>query len=237
MNIIQALDDAKVFGGQFRGATWDAWRTFLAALFALPLTPEQLEVYQRHTGRSAPPTEPAQEAWLVCGRRAGKSRILATIAVFLAGFYDWRRFLGPGELATIMIIARDRRQARVIKRLHYWPVCTRCRCCDKSSRMKQPRASPAKPRRDRNSHGKLPVDARLYHRCGIARRDRVLAPDASGLHEALHQAHHVPERPELKATASHVAEPVIEGTLLECRRNDRKNIYSVTTSIMHCLDA
>src|SRR3954452_15141462 len=116
MNIIQALRDAKVFGRYFRGGTWDAWRTFLAVLFALPLTPEQLEVYKRHTGRSAPPTEPAQEAWLVCGRRAGKSLILATIAVFLAAFYDWRPFLAPGELATIMIIARDRRQARVIKR-------------------------------------------------------------------------------------------------------------------------
>jgi hypothetical protein len=94
-----------VFGGHFRGGTWDAWRTFLAALFALPLTPEQLEVYQRHTGRSAPPTEPAQEAWLVCGRRAGKSLILATIAVFLAAFCDWRPFLGPG-MRTESISAR-----------------------------------------------------------------------------------------------------------------------------------
>jgi hypothetical protein len=130
MNIIQALGDANVFGEHFHHGTWDAWRTFLAALFALPLTPEQLKVYQRHTGRSAPPTEPAQEAWLVCGRRAGKSLILATIAVFLAAFCDWRRFLGPGELATIMIIARDRRQARVIKRfitglLHATPMLRR----------------------------------------------------------------------------------------------------------------
>jgi hypothetical protein len=116
MNIIQAFDDPNVFGGHFRGGTWDAWRTFLAALFALPLAPEQIGIYQRHTGRSAPSTEPAQEAWLVCGRRAGKSLILATIAVFLAAFCDWRPFLGPGEFATIMIIARDRRQARVIKR-------------------------------------------------------------------------------------------------------------------------
>jgi len=36
--------------------------------------------------------------------------------VFLACFKDWRPYLGPGEVATIMIIARDRRQARVIKR-------------------------------------------------------------------------------------------------------------------------
>jgi hypothetical protein len=29
------------------------------------------------------------EAWLVCGRRSGKSFILATIAVFLAAFTAW----------------------------------------------------------------------------------------------------------------------------------------------------
>ena len=56
------------------------------------------------------------EAWLCIGRRGGKSFILAVVAVFLACFKDWRPYLGPGEVATIMIIARDRRQARVIKR-------------------------------------------------------------------------------------------------------------------------
>ena len=50
------------------------------------------------------------------GRRGGKSFILAVIAVFLACFKDWRPFLGPGEVGTIMIIAADRRQARVIMR-------------------------------------------------------------------------------------------------------------------------
>ena len=84
-------DDANVFGRHFRGGTWDAWRTFLAALFAVPLTPEQLKVYRRHTGRMAPPTGRAEEAWLVCRRRAGKSFILATIAVFLAAFNGTRR--------------------------------------------------------------------------------------------------------------------------------------------------
>ena len=116
MNILQTLDDPKIFASHFRGGTWTAWRVFLASLFALPMSEEQLAIYQKHTGRSAPSTQQAQEAWLVCGRRAGKSFILAIVAVFLATFCNWRPFLGPGELATIMIIARDRRQARVIKR-------------------------------------------------------------------------------------------------------------------------
>jgi hypothetical protein len=81
VNILQALADPKVFAGHFRGSTWDAWRVFLAALFALPMTPEQLAIYQRHTGRSVPPTTPALESWLCIGRRGGKSFAQITITV------------------------------------------------------------------------------------------------------------------------------------------------------------
>jgi hypothetical protein len=55
-------------------------------------------------------------AWIICGRRAGKSFVLALIAVFLACFHEYRPYLGPGERATIVVIAADRRQARVIMR-------------------------------------------------------------------------------------------------------------------------
>jgi len=38
VNILQAIDDPKVFGAHFRdAASWQAWRAFLAALFGLPL--------------------------------------------------------------------------------------------------------------------------------------------------------------------------------------------------------
>ena len=117
MNILDALDDSRVFGLHFKGPTWAAWRVFLASLFALPMmTEEQLAIYRKHTGRSTPPTQPLHEAWLCCGRRSGKSFILACIAIFIACFRDWRPHLAPGERAVVMIIAADRRQARVIMR-------------------------------------------------------------------------------------------------------------------------
>jgi hypothetical protein len=116
MNILHALDDPKVFGPYFKARTWNAWRVFLAALFGLPLTPDQLVLFKQFTGRTTPPTKPLQEAWLVVGRRGGKSFVLAVIAVFLACFRDWKPYLGPGEVGTIMIIAKDRAQARAIKR-------------------------------------------------------------------------------------------------------------------------
>jgi hypothetical protein len=116
MNILRALDDEQVFRPFFRGTSWDAWRVFLATLFGLPLSEEQLALYCKHTGRSTPPSQPSHEAWLICGRRSGKSFVLATVAVFLAAFRDWRPFLGPGERGTIMVVAADRRQSRVIMR-------------------------------------------------------------------------------------------------------------------------
>ena len=77
---------------------------------------EQQRIFTECTTRAERPSSPSGEAWLVCGRRSGKSFILALIAVFLSAFRDWRGFLGPGECATVMIIAADRRQARTIVR-------------------------------------------------------------------------------------------------------------------------
>jgi len=116
LSILEAMDDPKLFGPWFRGKSWDAWRAFLAALFALEMSHESAEIFVRHTGRQTAPTVPFREAWLCCGRRAGKSLIAAFIAVYLAFFRDYTPHLAPGEVATVMIVAADRKQARVILR-------------------------------------------------------------------------------------------------------------------------
>lgn len=53
---------------------------------------------------------------LVIGRRGGKSFITALIAVYLAAFHEYRQHLQPGERGTVLILAADRKQARVIFR-------------------------------------------------------------------------------------------------------------------------
>jgi hypothetical protein len=97
-------------------ASWSAWCAFLAALFALPMSREQLEIFKGCTERSTPPSQPCREAWLVCGRRSGKSFTMALTAVYLSVFRDWRPFLAPGELAVVMLVAADRAQAGEILR-------------------------------------------------------------------------------------------------------------------------
>jgi hypothetical protein len=116
MNVLDAINDNKIFGQHFRGDSWQSWRVFLSALFGLPLNAEQLKLYQQCTGRTVAPRMPASECWVCCGRRAGKSFALATIAIFLSCFRDWRPHLGPGEKATVMIVCVDRRQARTVMR-------------------------------------------------------------------------------------------------------------------------
>lgn len=117
ITIIDAVNDPRLFKPWFKDrATWQAWFAFLASLFALDMTADQLAIYRQCTGRNDPPTDVARECVLICGRRAGKSFMLALIAVFLATFFDYRRYLQPGERGTIIILAADKKQARTILR-------------------------------------------------------------------------------------------------------------------------
>jgi hypothetical protein len=119
LNILDAMNDGALFGKYFtrnwRGAdSWSAWRTFLAALFALPMDAEALEVYQKHTGRITAPTTPFQEAYCVVGRRGGKSRIAALIGTYLSAFRSYDEYLAPGERGSFVILAADKAQAKNI---------------------------------------------------------------------------------------------------------------------------
>jgi hypothetical protein len=114
MTIIDALNDARLFKTAFPAATWKPWSAYLRAAFALELEGEALELYRACSGRQAPPLRPAREVWTLVGRRGGKSRIAALIAVFLACFREHGRLLARGETGTLPIVAADRRQARTV---------------------------------------------------------------------------------------------------------------------------
>jgi len=103
------------FAPLFPEETWRAWVVVAAVIFGLSsgLSPEDQALALALLGRRALPTEPAREFWAVVGRRGGKSRFVAWLAVFLAAFRDYRGVLSPGERGIGMIITPDRRQARV----------------------------------------------------------------------------------------------------------------------------
>jgi hypothetical protein len=117
MTIIEAIEDPALFRPLFRSLdTWRMWCMVLKAVFALEMTEEERVQFTALTSREMPPVVPVNECWFVIGRRGGKSFIVAVIAVFIACFRDHRPFLGPGETGVVMVIATDRKQARVIHR-------------------------------------------------------------------------------------------------------------------------
>ena len=103
--------DPNLFGRQFSGPSWTPWRVFIAMVFGLPVPPESRELARECTGYDQAPSSPVREAWVVAGRRAGKSRIFALIAVFAATFKDWSEHLAPGERAFVLVIGSERQQA------------------------------------------------------------------------------------------------------------------------------
>jgi len=116
LNIIDCIEHEHIFASLFRDPTeWAAWFSFLRVVFGLSLDDADRALFKQCTGREQP-TGPYLEVWAQCGRRAGKSFILALIATYLAVFRDYRKYLACGERGTIMVIAADRKQARVIMR-------------------------------------------------------------------------------------------------------------------------
>jgi hypothetical protein len=117
MHIIQAVDDRNLLGRFFEDkSTWQSWLAFLKAIFALPMTKKEFVLYQQCTGRHQPPNKSFQEIICIVGRRGGKSWIVSLVAVYLAFFCDYRKYLAPGEMGTILVIAVDQVQARIILR-------------------------------------------------------------------------------------------------------------------------
>ena len=117
MNIIEAWESPDFFRPLFGKDldSWRAWRSFVAALYGLPFeSEEEALLYQLGTLRETVPEGGFSEAYCVCGRRGGKSRITSLIAAFEAVLGNWREKVAPGERAWIFVIATDKDQAKII---------------------------------------------------------------------------------------------------------------------------
>lgn len=117
MNIIEAIEDPLLFRPLFKSLdSWRAWFVVLRAVFGLPMSAEDRVVFKQLSGREHPPEQPVEEAWIIAGRRGGKSRMAALTSVYLSCFRDYSQYLSAGERVKIIVLAVDRAQAGVIFR-------------------------------------------------------------------------------------------------------------------------
>ncbi len=114
LTIIEAMDDRAVFAPWFQGESWSGWRAVLKAAFALPMSDDEVAFFRTIADRE-PPEKPVKELWVIVGRRGGKDSIASVIVAYLAAmFSDQDQRLRPGERATVVCLAVDRDQAKII---------------------------------------------------------------------------------------------------------------------------
>ena len=113
MNLLQSMDDKRLFQPWFSGPSWDTWKAVLKAAHALPMSAEETALFRAVADRE-PPQRRVRELWVRAGRRAGKDSIASVIAAHAAAFGDYRASLRPGEAATVACLAVDRSQAKIL---------------------------------------------------------------------------------------------------------------------------
>src|SRR5262245_60166310 len=112
--IDRAIRDPALLGAALGGyaTSWSTWSATLKAAFGLPLSDSELTTFRGVAGDRLPPTKRVRELWAVVGRRGGKSKMSAAIAVYLACFV--KHNLSPGETGYVLVLAMSRDQAQVV---------------------------------------------------------------------------------------------------------------------------
>ena len=119
-NIIDAMNGT--FADYFRWRFWGNWQTSLKGANGLPLTEEERDFFEEIAERESPKKR-VKELWVIAGRRGGKESIASEIITHTAALFNGKRrhiagiTLPPmrkGERATILCVANDRDQARIV---------------------------------------------------------------------------------------------------------------------------
>jgi hypothetical protein len=111
--IDRALRNKRLLGAALGDAgSWVTWLAVLRAAFGLSLDDDQRQLFAGVSGGRAPPTKRVRELWAMVGRKGGKSRMAAAIAVYLALFVKYK--LSRGERGMVLVLAMSMDQARVV---------------------------------------------------------------------------------------------------------------------------
>jgi hypothetical protein len=112
ISLRRALADKNLLGGILDGPSWRPWRILLIAAMGEPLDDEERAIFTELTGRQQEPLRRVEEFVGVIGRRGGKSRAIAVLAVYLAALCEWPNLV-DGETGVVLCVAPDMAQAGI----------------------------------------------------------------------------------------------------------------------------
>jgi hypothetical protein len=111
--IDRAMRDKRLLGTTLGdAASWSTWSAVLRGAYGLPLSADQQQIFAQVAGGRGPPTQRVSEMWCLVGRRGGKSRMAAALAVYEACFVEHR--LAAGETGYVLVLAASKDQAHVV---------------------------------------------------------------------------------------------------------------------------
>jgi hypothetical protein len=110
----KALDDPTLLGRIISGESWWSWRLLLCAMLGEALDDEERATYTYLTGgREWEPLERVRSFFGIIGRRGGKSRAIAVLAVYMATMIDYSSCISLGERGVVLVLATNVKQAKV----------------------------------------------------------------------------------------------------------------------------
>lgn len=115
VDIGTALADANLLGAALGPVgTFETWLATLKATFGIALNREERRAFRAVAGSRKPPARRVRELWAIVGRRGGKSRMAAALAVFIALFIDHSGKLARGETGFVLVLAASKAQAQAV---------------------------------------------------------------------------------------------------------------------------
>ena len=109
----KAIENPQLLGRDLDDS-WAPMRALALAAMGEELTPIEREHFKRLTQRDHEPLQRVRNFVVCSGRRSGKSRISAILALYLALFCDHSENLVVGEKGVVLCIAQNMEQAKIV---------------------------------------------------------------------------------------------------------------------------
>jgi hypothetical protein len=114
VSLRHALENPLLFGNEVAGESWAAMKAIILAALGEELTEEERAYFQKLTKLDAESLRRVKRLVICAGRRSGKSKIAAILALYLALLCDHSENLSTGEKGVVLCIAQNQEQAKIV---------------------------------------------------------------------------------------------------------------------------